>query len=60
MSREILELLGVEEGSEVDVELAGNTMVVTAPDIDPLDVQAGLAYLVSKRERGEVYRRLAK
>lgn len=59
ISREMLELLGVAEGNEVDVELAGNTLVVTAPEASRLDVEAALHYLASKRERAEVYRRLA-
>lgn len=57
--REVLDLLTVGEDAEVDVELAGNTLLVTAPDADPEDMEAGLAYLVSKRERANVYRRLA-
>ena len=59
LSREILDLLGVEGGSEVEVEVAGNTLVVTAADVDRSEVEASLAYLVSRRERAEVYRRLA-
>lgn len=59
LPREVLDLLGVPEGSEVEVELAGNTLVVTAPGTDRDDVEAGVAYLASKRERAEVYRRLA-
>jgi putative addiction module antidote len=60
LSREILHLLGVEAGGEVEVEVAGNTLVVTAPDVDRSEVEASLAYLASRRERAEVYRRLAK
>ena len=59
LPREVLDLLGVSEGSEVEVELAGNTLLVTSPDTDRSDIKAGLAYLASKRERDEVYRRLA-
>jgi antitoxin component of MazEF toxin-antitoxin module len=59
LSREILELLGIEEGAEVDVELVGNTLVVSAPEADRDDLEAGLAYLASKRDRADVYRRLA-
>lgn len=43
----------------MEVELAGNTLVVTAPDMDWADLEAGLAYLASKRKRADVYRRLA-
>lgn len=59
LPKEVLELLGLEGGAEVEVQLAGNTLLVTAPDLDPIDVEAGLAYLASKRERADVYRRLA-
>jgi antitoxin component of MazEF toxin-antitoxin module len=59
LSREVLELLGVDEGTEVDVELVGNTLVVSAPEANREDLEAGLAYLGSKRERAELYRRLA-
>lgn len=59
LSREVLDLLGVGEGPEVDVELVGNTLVVSAPEADREDLEAGLAYLASKRERADVYRRLA-
>jgi antitoxin component of MazEF toxin-antitoxin module len=59
ISREMLDLLGVREGSDVEVELAGNTLVVTAPTTERTDVEAGLAYLISKRARSKVYERLA-
>jgi len=59
LPREVLELLGVQGDSEVEVELAGNTLLVTAPDHAREDIEAGLAYLASKRERAQVYRRLA-
>ncbi len=57
--KEVLDLLGVESGGEVEVELVGNTLIVTPTDIDPADLEASLAYLASRRERAEVYRRLA-
>lgn len=60
LSRELLDLLGVEGGADVEIELVGNTLVVTAPETDRRDLEAGLAYLASKRERAEVYRRLAR
>jgi putative addiction module antidote len=59
LPKEVLELLGVESGGEVDVELVGNTLIVTAPDVSPIDVESSLAYLASRRERAEVYQRLA-
>jgi hypothetical protein len=55
----VLDLLGVKGDSEVEIELAGNTLLVTAPDLDREEIEAGLAYLASKRERAGVYRRLA-
>ena|SRR6266542_2227757 len=59
LPKEVMELLGLEGGSEVEVQLAGNILLVFAPRVDPKDVEAGLAYLASRRERAEVYRRLA-
>lgn len=59
LPKEILDLLGVPAGGEVDVELVGNTLVVAAVDVAPTDLEASLAYLASRRERVEVYRRLA-
>ena len=56
--KEVLELLGVEP-PEVEVEVVGSTLVVTAPDVAAEEIGASLAYLQSKRERAEVYRRLA-
>jgi len=49
LSKELLDLLGVEGGSEVEVELAGNTLVVTAPELQRADIEAGLAYIASIR-----------
>jgi antitoxin component of MazEF toxin-antitoxin module len=57
--KEVLELLGLEGGGEVDLHVVGETLVLTAADLDPSEIEAGLAYLVSKRERAELYRRLA-
>jgi putative addiction module antidote len=59
LPKEVLDLLGVPAGGEVDVELVGNTLVVAAVDVAPTDLEASLAYLSSRRERAEVYRRLA-
>jgi antitoxin component of MazEF toxin-antitoxin module len=55
--KEVLDLLGIDD--EVDLEIVGSTMVVSAPDLDENELEASLAYLASKRERSEVYRRLA-
>jgi antitoxin component of MazEF toxin-antitoxin module len=59
LSRDGLDLLGVTGGSEVELELLGHTPIVTAPEPDRAEGEAALAYLASKRERGEVYRSLA-
>jgi len=58
LPKEILELLGVEP-PEVEVEVVGNTLVVSATDVAPEEIAASFAYLTSKRERAEVYQRLA-
>ena len=55
--KEVLDLLEIED--EVDVEVIGNTMVISPPDLDPVEVEASLAYLSSKKERESVYQRLA-
>jgi antitoxin component of MazEF toxin-antitoxin module len=59
LPREVLDLLGLEGNSEVEIELAGNTLVVTPPGGSRQEIEAALAYLASKRERAEVHRRLA-
>lgn len=59
LPKEILDLLGIQGGGEVDVELVGNTLIVAPPDLTETDLAASLAYLASRRERSEVYRRLA-
>jgi antitoxin component of MazEF toxin-antitoxin module len=57
--KEVLDLLELRAGGEVDVQLVGNTLVVSPPDVTATEIEASLAYLVSRRERSEVYRRLA-
>lgn len=59
LPKEVLELLSVESGGEVELEVVGNTLIVTPPDIEPTELEASLAYLASRRERADVYRRLA-
>ncbi|MDQ3646425.1 MAG: hypothetical protein M3345_05750 [Actinomycetota bacterium] len=56
--KEVLDLLDVDD--EVNVEIAGNTLMIAPPDIDPTELEASLAYIVSKRQRSSVYRKLAK
>lgn len=55
--KEVLDLLGIDD--EVELEIIGSTMVVSAPDVDQTELEASLSYLSSKRERAEVYQRLA-
>lgn len=55
--KEVLDLLEIED--EIDVEVIGNTMIIAPPDLDPIELQASLAYLSSRRERESVYQRLA-
>ncbi len=57
LPKEILDLLEIDD--EVDVEVVGNTMVIVSPDVDTSEVEASLAYLISKRDRTQVYQRLA-
>jgi antitoxin component of MazEF toxin-antitoxin module len=57
LPKEVLDLLEIDD--EVDVEVVGNTMVIVSPDIDTSEVEASLAYLISKRDRAQVYQRLA-
>lgn len=59
LPKEVLDLLEIDP-PEVDVQLVGNTLVVTPPDLSPDEVRASLAYLASREERAEVYARLAK
>ena len=52
-----LALLDVDD--EVELEIVGNILMITPPDIDPVELKASLAYRASKRERVRVYERLA-
>lgn len=57
MPKEILDLLDIDD--EVEIEIVGTTVMIAPPDIDPVELEASLAYLASKRERVRVYERLA-
>lgn len=57
ITKEILELLEIDD--EVTMELAGKLLLIASPDIDPTELEASLAYVVSKRERAAVYQKLA-
>jgi hypothetical protein len=57
LPKDVLDLLEIDD--EVDVQVVGNTMMIAPPDIDPDEVEATLAYLISRRERAAVYERLA-
>jgi len=55
---DILDLLGLNPGGEVEILVVGNTMIMTAGDADPAELEAALAYLKSKHEREALYRKL--
>jgi len=57
LPKELLEILGASK--EVELEIAGGTMLLSAPSADSADREAALAYLASRRGRTEVYQRLA-
>jgi antitoxin component of MazEF toxin-antitoxin module len=57
LPKEVLDLLDIED--EVEMEIVGNTVMLAPPDIDPVEIEASLAYVASKRERARVYERLA-
>lgn len=57
ISKEMLDLLEIDD--EVRMEIAGNTLMIASPDIGPAELEASLAYIVSKRERATVYQNLA-
>ncbi len=57
ISKEMLDLLEIDD--EVRMEIAGNTLMIASPDIGPVELEASLAYIVSKRERATVYQKLA-
>lgn len=58
LPRDILDLLGVSEG-EVELEVAGGALLVASPDTSPEELEGAFHYLLSRRERADVYRRLA-
>lgn len=58
LPKEVLDLLEIEP-PEVEVQLVGNNLVVSPPDISSEEVEASLAYIASKNARADVYRRLA-
>lgn len=57
LPKEVLDLLDIDD--EVELQVVGNTIMLAAPDVDATEIEASLAYLASKRERGAVYQRLA-
>ncbi len=59
LPKELLELLDLEPGGEVEVQVIGNTLVVAPVGADETELQAALAYLASKQERKQLYRKLA-
>ena len=57
LPKEVLDLLEIDD--EVEIEVVGNTLMIAPPDIDPVEIEASLAYIASKRERSDVYQKLA-
>ena len=49
LTREVLDLLQVED--EIDFQVVGNTVLISAPDADAAELEAALNYLISQRER---------
>ena len=59
LPKEVLELLGLAPGGEVELQVVGNTLIVTGPEVDPEEIEAALAYLRSRNERERLYKKLA-
>lgn len=58
LPKDIMELLELEP-PEVEAQVVGSTLVISSPNLPSEEIEASLAYLTSKRERSQVYRRLA-
>jgi antitoxin component of MazEF toxin-antitoxin module len=59
LSKETLELLGIPEGGEVELQVLGKVLTLHAPDVNPLELQAALAFSAVLAEDQEVLERLA-
>ena len=58
LSEEVLELLGVPEEGEVEVQILGGVMLVNSAELSKNELRASLASASSLEEDAEVYRRL--
>lgn len=47
LTREVLDLLEVDD--ELDFQVVGNTVMISAPDADAAELEAALNYLMSQR-----------
>lgn len=59
LNRETLELLGVLEGGEVEMQVLGKVLTLHAPDLESAEVRAAMAFGVVLAEDAEVLERLA-
>jgi len=59
LPKEVIDLLGLAPGGEVELQVVGNTLIVTGPEVSPEEIEAALAYLRSKNERERLYKKLA-
>ena len=59
LGKETLELLGVQGGGEVEVQVLGKVLTLYAPDLDSAEVRAAMAFGAVLAEDEEVLERLA-
>ena len=58
LSEEVLGLLDIPEGEEVEVQILGSVMLVSSAGLDTNEFRAAFAFASSLKEDAEVYRRL--
>lgn len=58
VTKEMLGMMGVEDGSEVEVQMLGPLMLVRRPDMDPKELEIALAFARVTAEDAEILRRL--
>lgn len=59
LSKETLELLGVLEGGEVEIQVLGKVLTLHAPDLESAEVQAAMAFGAVLAEDEKLLERLA-
>lgn len=59
LGKETLELLGVLEGGEVEMQVLGKVLTLHAPDLESAEVRAAMAFGAVLVEDKEVLERLA-